>query len=66
MEMMNVTTNPGESVILSREAYEALTHENADLKACITDLNARNSDLKAYVSELEGKLNRLTEPMSFS
>ena len=52
METMNVTTKPAETVTISREEYDVLTRENADLKA--------------YVSELEAKLNWLTEQVRLS
>ena len=52
METMNVTTKPVETVTISREEYDVLTRENAELKA--------------YVSELEAKLNWLTEQVRLS
>ena len=52
METVNVTTNPAELVMIPREAYDVLTRENAELKA--------------YVSELEAKLNWLTEQVRLS
>ena len=52
METINVTTKPAQTVTVSREEYDALTRENADLKA--------------YVTELESKLNWLTEQVRLS
>ena len=52
METMNATTNPAETVTISREEYDAQL--------------ATIADLKAYVSELESKLNWLTEQVRLS
>ena len=52
METMNITTKPVETVTISREEYDVLTRENAELKA--------------YVSELEAKPDWLTEQVRLS